>query len=151
MEDLRQATVGDEAINGTTNRAMDTSKAPNRKGSKSSLLSNERGKRGSSPMTVDPPRMWETLTGANPTLLDAAGTMWEEMDQSLMSAKSLTPLKKKPTPKKTLSTAPLGDDLDDDWSNWDTPTPKSPRWSGSTELTDPATPSHPSGEDRSVK
>ena len=153
LEDLRQATVGDEAVNGTTNRAsLDTaSKDSKRKGSKSSLLNNERGKRGTSPRPVDvSPRTWDSLTGSNPALLDAAGTMWEEMDQSRSTSKSLTPLKQKPA-AKTLSTAPLLDDLDDDWSNWDSPTPKSPRWSGSTDLTDPATPSHPSGEDRSVK
>lgn len=153
LEDLRQATVGDEAVNGTTNRAsLDTAnKGPNRKGSKSSLLSNERGKHRTSPRPAEvSPRTWDSLTGSNPALLDAAGTMWEEMDQSRTGSKSLTPLKQKPS-KKTFSTAPLADDLDDDWSNWDSPTPKSPRWSGSTELTDPATPSHPSGDDHSVK
>jgi hypothetical protein len=151
LEDLRQATVGDEAVNGTTNRAsLDiASKDPKRKGSKSSLLSNERGKRGASPRPADP-RTWDSLTGSNPALLDAAGTMWQEMDSSRTTSKSLAPLKQKPA-AKTLSTAPLIDDLDDDWSNWDSPTPKSPRWSGSTDLTDPATPSHSSGEDHSVK
>ena len=153
LEDLRQATVGDEAVNGTTNRAsLDAAnKGLNRKRSKSSLLSSERGKRGTSPRPADAsPRTWDSLTGSNPALLDAAGTMWEEMDQSRAGSKSLTPLKQKPAAKK-LSTAPLVDDLDDDWSNWDSPTPKSPRWSGSTELTDPATPLHPSGDDRLVK
>jgi hypothetical protein len=152
LEDLRQATVGDEGINGTTNRAsLDPMKDPQRKGSRSSLLSNERGRHGPPPRPSDmSPRTWDSLTGSNPALLDAAGTMWEEMDQS-RSSKSLTPLKQKSTAKK-LSTAPLVDDLDDDWSNWDTPTPKSPRWSGSTtELTDPATPSNSNGADGSVK
>lgn len=152
LEDLRQATVGDEAINGTTNRAsLDPAKDPKRRGSKSSLLSNERSNRGTSPRPSDvSPRTWDSLTGSNPALLDAAGTMWEEMDQSRPASKSLTPLKQKPG-AKTLSTAPNVDDGDDDWSNWDSPAPKSPRWSGSTELTDPATPSHSNGEDRSVK
>ena len=152
LEDLRQATVGDEAVNGTTNRAsLDPTKDPKRKTSKNSLLSNERGRHGSSPKASDTStRTWETLTGSNPALLDAAGTMWEEMDQSRPALKSLTPLKQKPA-AKTFSTTPLVDDIDDDWSNWDSPTPKSPRWSGSTELTDPATPAHSNGADRSVK
>ena len=152
LEDLRQATVGDEAVNGTTNRASlhAANKGPNRKGSKSSLSSSERGKHGQSPRLAEvSPRTWDSLTGSNPALLDAPGTMWEEMEQSSTGSKSLTPRKQKPG--KTLSTAPLVDDLDDDWSNWDSPTPKSPRWSGSTELTDPATPSQPSSDDRSVK
>jgi hypothetical protein len=59
------------------------------------------------------------------------------------------------TPKKTnrpLSlAAPNVDDLDDDWSNWDSPIPKSPRWSGSTTVSDPATPSNGSVEDSNVK
>ena len=152
LEDLRQATVGDEAITGTTNRAnLDIpNKVPNKKGSKSSLKSNGGSKRGNLPVAGDA-RTWDSLSASNPALLDAAGTMWEEMDQSRSSAKTLTPRKQEPAAAKTLSTAPLVDDLDDDWSNWDSPTPKSPRWSGSTELTDPATPSHPAGEDRSVE
>jgi hypothetical protein len=151
LEDLRQATVGDEAVTGSTNRAsLDTAnKDPKRTGSKSSLASSERGKRGTSPRPADA-RTWDSLTGSNHALLDAAGTMWEEMDQSCSASKSLTPLKQKPA-AKSLSTVPIVDDLDDDWSNWDSPTPKSPRWSGSTELTDPATPSHSKGEDHPVK
>ncbi|KAG0646466.1 hypothetical protein D0Z07_7514 [Hyphodiscus hymeniophilus] len=148
LEDLRQATVGDEAVNGTTNRAsLDTAtKDPKRRGSKGSLLSNERGKRGTSPRSADA-RTWDSLTGSNHALLDVAGTMWEEMDRS--GAKSLTPLKQEPA-ARTLSTAPLVDELDDDWSNWDSPTPKSPRWSGSTDLTDPATPAQSNREGQSV-
>ncbi|KAF4626574.1 hypothetical protein G7Y89_g11586 [Cudoniella acicularis] len=46
--------------------------------------------------------------------------------------------------------APALDDLDD-WSAWDSPTPKSPRWSGSTTVSDPATPSNGSIDDRAVK
>ena len=151
LEDLRQATVGDEAINGTTNRAsLDaSSKDPMNWGSTSSLQSNERDKHGTSPKAADA-RTWDPLTASNHALLDAAGTMWAEMDSSHSASKALPPLKQKRA-GKTLSTTPIVDELDDDWSNWDSPTPKSPRWSGSTELTDPVTPSHPSTEDRSIK
>ena len=152
LEDLRQATVGDEAINGTTNRAsLDiANKDPKRDGSKSSPLSNEREKRRTSPRPADA-RTWDSLTGSNHALLDAAGTMWEEMDGSRSASRPLNSLKQKPGAKKTLSTAPLVDDLDDEWSSWDSPAPKSPRWSGSTERSDPVTPSHPIGEDHIVK
>jgi hypothetical protein len=151
LEDLRQATVGDEAVNGRTSRlSSDTAnKGPKKKGSKGNLLSN--GKRGTSPRSVEvPPRTWDSLTGSNAALLDGTGTMWEEMRGSGAASKTLAPLKSKPA-TKTLSTAPLVDELDD-WSNWDSPTPKSPRWSGSTaELSNPATPSHPNGHDPSVE
>ena len=143
LEDLRQATVGDEAVHGSPNRTnLDASNSGTaRRGSKTSLLSNER-KRDKSPRGLSP-RTWDSLTGS-PALLDAAGSMWS--DDQLRTSK---------TPKKTnrpLSlAAPNVDDLDDDWSNWDSPTPKSPRWSGSTTMSDPATPSNGSVEDSNVK
>ncbi|KAE9364536.1 hypothetical protein N431DRAFT_355015 [Stipitochalara longipes BDJ] len=145
LEDLRQATVGDEAVNGTTTRStLDAHNGPARRGSKSSLLSND--KRRSHSPRVESPRTWDSLTGNSP-LLDAAGSLWSDMDQSHQSAMTPLPGKK----SRPLSLAAPINDLDDDWSNWDSPTPKSPRWSGSTTLSDPATPSHGSGEDRSVK
>jgi hypothetical protein len=150
LEDLRQATVGDEAVSGTTNRAsLDTAhKDLSKKGSKSSLLSNERGRHGPSPGANMPPRTWDSLTGSNTTLLDAVGTLWPDIGHLQPALKP--PAMLKPTPTKSLSLAPAADDFDDDWSNWDSPTPKSPRWSGS-ELTDPATPSHSINDDRSIK
>ena len=144
LEDLRQATVGDEAVNGTTTRSLDAHNGPARRGSKSSLLSND--KRRSHSPRVESPRTWDSLTGNSP-LLDAAGSLWTDMDQSHPSSRTPLPGKK----FRPLSLAAPINDLDDDWSNWDSPTPKSPRWSGSTTLSDPATPSHGSGEDRTVK
>jgi hypothetical protein len=143
LEDLRQATVGEEAVNGTTNRAnLDhPQKDPSRKGSKGSLLSAEKSKRGQSPK--DATRTWDTLTGPNVSLLDSGGSLWPDMEH-------IRPDPSKKKPGKTVSLAPAIGELDDDWSNWDSPAPKSPRWSGSTEISDPATPSH-SNSNNSVK
>jgi hypothetical protein len=150
LEDLRQATVGDEAVNGTTNRAsLDPSQpGPNHRGSKSSLLSNERGRPRQSPRANTSTRTWDSLTGTNLAHLDASGALWPDADQA-------NPPSKAPNQKigKILSLAPQPlDDLDEDWSNWDSPVPKSPiRWSGSTEMSDPTTPSHEVVDDRGIK
>ncbi|TVY85156.1 hypothetical protein LSUE1_G000664 [Lachnellula suecica] len=158
VEDLRQATVGDEAVNGTTiNRASteNNSNGPVRKGSRSSLLGTDKGrsqKGSSNSQTQSPrapsPRTWDSLTVGNNALLDSAGSLWPDTNQSQAATKALTPAKK----SRTLSLAAPALDDDDDWSNWDSPTPKSPRWSGSTTISeDPSTPSHGSIDDRSVK
>jgi hypothetical protein len=157
LEDLRQATVGDEIAAGTANRGIEhTSKGPViRESSKSSLLGADksRSQKGSAnSRTQSPkassPRTWGSLTGQNSALLDAAGTLWVD-DQAKAKAKTPTQAKK----SRTLSlAAPALDDDDDDWSNWDSPAPKSPRWSGSTTVSeDPATPSNGSIDDRAVK
>ncbi|KUJ17389.1 uncharacterized protein LY89DRAFT_584699 [Mollisia scopiformis] len=149
LEDLRQATVGDEAVNGTTTRsAVDAPNATGtpRRSSKGNLLNN--GKRGQSPRGSSP-RTWDSLTGNN-SLLDTANSLWSDADP--LTPASKTPLVSKKTRSISLA-APALDDLDDDWSNWDSPTPKSPRWSASTTLSepDPATPSSHNTEDRNVK
>jgi len=155
LEDLRQATVGDEAVNGTMNRASSehTSKGPVRKGSKSSLLGTDksRSQKGNS-QTQSPrassPRTWDSLTGGNTALLNAAGSLWPDGEEPQAAAKTPTPAKK----SRTLSLAAPALDDDDDWSSWDSPTPKSPRWSGSTTVSeDPATPSSGKIDDRAVK
>lgn len=141
LEDLRQATVGEEATVASNRLSIDTSPGvPKKKGSKGSLRS-DKGPRGTSPRT------WDSLTGSNLGLglSDVAVSPRLENNPSRLSVAS------KPKSKGPLSLAPVMDDLDDNWSNWDSPTPKSPRWSGSTDLSDPATPSHSTGEDRPIK
>ncbi|KAH6665626.1 hypothetical protein B0J14DRAFT_492102 [Halenospora varia] len=147
LEDLRQATVGDEAVNGNLQRTA-SCKGPVKKGSKGSLRG-DKIKRSVSPR-ITSPRTWETLTG--PALLDAAGTLWSESDTGTNRPAAKTPVTAKKTSRPISLAAPALDDLDDDWSNWDSPTPKSPRWSGSSTMsTDPATPSNASIDDRNVK
>ena len=152
LEDLRQATVGDEAVNGTTNRAsLELSQhGSNRKVSKNNL-SSDRARRGLSPKMNTSPRTWDSLTGANVALLDSSGSLWPDTDQPEPSSKTSSATKHKAG--KSVSSAPQPlDDLDDDWSNWDSPVPKSPiRWSGSTEISDPATPSHSGCDGHAVK
>lgn len=139
LEDLRQATVGDEAVNGPTSRTTLESPVskPVRNGSKGSLLGNERAKRNSNPRA----RTWETLTGET-SLMDAEG-VWPELDQPLEPS---TRVAVKKVSRPISLAAPALDDLDDDWGSWDSPTPKSPRWSGSTTSLTPATPSNASDE-----
>jgi hypothetical protein len=149
LEDLRQATVGDEAVNGTSNRStLDTQQlGTTRRSSRGSLLNN--GKRGQSPRASSP-RTWDSLTGNN-SLLDAAGSMWSEIAPLTPAPRTITANKK--TSRPISLAAPAIEDFDDDWSNWDSPTPKSPRWSASTTLSDqnPATPSSSNAEDQTVK
>jgi hypothetical protein len=152
MEDLRQATVGDEAVNGTTSRT--NSDAPHstqaRRGSKSGLL-NDQAKHKKNARTNASPRTrtWDSLTGAGDSLIDVSEPepFWSDTHPQ--------PSKKPATTKKSRPLSLAAPDLDDEgWSSWDSPTPKSPRWSGSSTLTDlttPATPSNGNVEDRNVK
>ncbi|KAH6707496.1 hypothetical protein BKA61DRAFT_615231 [Leptodontidium sp. MPI-SDFR-AT-0119] len=140
LEDLRQATVGDEAVNGTTSRSNlePTPGGPVRKSSKSSLASDR--KRGQSPRSMSP-RTWETLTGSSP-LIDLG-------DEEPVRPRARSPSTIKKSRPLSLAAPPL-DDLDDDWAAWDSPIPKSPRWSGSTTVSNPATPSN-GNDDENVK
>ncbi|KAH7323939.1 hypothetical protein BKA65DRAFT_511731 [Rhexocercosporidium sp. MPI-PUGE-AT-0058] len=140
LEDLRQATVGDEAVNGTTSRSTlePSPGGPVRKNSKSSLT-NDR-KRGQSPRSMSP-RTWETLTGSSP-LIDLG-------DEEPVRPRARSPSGIKKSRPLSLAAPPL-DDLDDDWAAWDSPIPKSPRWSGSTTVSNPATPSN-GNDDENVK
>ncbi|RFU33444.1 hypothetical protein B7463_g2866, partial [Scytalidium lignicola] len=142
LEDLRQATVGDEAITGVKKQPNTNNDAQhngiNRKASKGSLSGSSNG-RGKAQVHTNKeksePRTWDTLTGNNAALFDVAGTLWE--DQTRQSLKGTKATRKQ---AKSLSLAPaVVSDFDDDWSNWDSPPPKSPtRWSGSTAASDTA-------------
>lgn len=110
MEDLRQATVGDEALKSPPPRSNTESnaKSVSRKASKQSLAptrgqSSSRGKSNS--------RTRESTARANITVPDKAPPMTPNSENKLDIPS-----------------------LDDDWSNWDSPFSKngSPRWSSST-------------------
>ncbi|ESZ93415.1 hypothetical protein SBOR_6208 [Sclerotinia borealis F-4128] len=144
LEDLRQATVGDEAVNGTANQrsSLDaTQRGLHKRVSKGSL----RVRRGKSPRP-DPSsqRTWDSLTGDNSALLDLGGALWQD-SETLAAPMKPTNVQKKSARPNSFPTPTLDDD---DWPNWDFPTPKSPmRWSGSSTLSGPATPGNTSGED----
>ncbi|KAH8805924.1 hypothetical protein F5884DRAFT_801112 [Xylogone sp. PMI_703] len=153
LEDLRQATVGDEAITGVKKPSTNNDATHNkihRKASKGNLSSHSNGhKKSQSQASKDkqPPRTWETLTGNNAALFDVAGTLWEDQTRQTMKETKESKTARKQT--KSLSTAPaVVSDFDDDWSNWDSPPPKSPtRWSGSTVVSDTATTLSKGGDD----
>ncbi|TVY32557.1 hypothetical protein LOCC1_G008694 [Lachnellula occidentalis] len=143
LEDLRQATVGDEIANSAANRGIEqTSKEPIiRKSSKSSLLGADKIRSQKSSPRDSPrasPRTWDSLTGGDSVLLDAAEKL---LSDNQAETKTRKPLPKPAKKSRTLSLAAPALDDDDDWSNWDSPAPKSPRWSGSTTVSeDLATP-----------
>lgn len=142
LEDLRQATVGEEATTTAPRLGADVAAiGPKKKGSKTSLKTRDKSR---SPGATTSPRTWDPLTGSGVGLGLSDGVATLSSDG--LSKKDVTATQKVTVP---LSLAPAIDDLDDNWSNWDSPTPKSPRWSGSTDLSNPATPSH--AENRSVK
>jgi hypothetical protein len=143
MEDLRQATVGDEASDDPIKKQQTLSaKAPVRKVSKGSLRG-DKGRKVPSPRPVSP-RTWETLTGT-PSLDTVEPGSESDTPRPTKTTIGVTEPK---APKASTSAAP---DLDDEWPSWDSPIPKSPRWSSSTAASDPATPSHDSAADSTVK
>ncbi|RDW88251.1 hypothetical protein BP6252_00283 [Coleophoma cylindrospora] len=132
LEDLRQATVGDEAMVGTSRSFhLDGSShsSLSRRGSKGSLLTSEKLGRGAH--SKSPVRTQDSLTGSSPTSS-------EENNTKSQRTRSKSPVAvKKKSKSISVSNPSAIADLDDDWSNWDTP--DSPRWSGTT-LDDPLTP-----------
>jgi hypothetical protein len=148
LEDLRQATVGDEAITGKPTRSGQDSprSGPRRRPSPNSQATGEASQSPQRSKDDLSPRTWDSLTGNNSVLVDAGGTTYY-VDESRRKAKSTTPASEadnKPFP-------PDADELDDSWGNWDSPVPVSPRWSGSTELSGPATPTTANTENRAVQ
>ncbi|CAG8973171.1 hypothetical protein HYALB_00008763 [Hymenoscyphus albidus] len=141
MEDIRQATVGDEAAHEPTKQNLGV-RAPSRKVSRGNLRNADRTRKVSTPRSASP-RNWETLTGT------PAPAEWEQSEHE-QTTQTTTGLKSK-APKTVSLAASALDDLDDDWSNWDSPPPKSPRWSSSTTASDPATPSNSNLDDRAIK
>jgi hypothetical protein len=123
IEDLRQATVGDEGVNGTGTRITATGPAnvARRQTSKSSLK-NQGKSSGRRSKLEDVP----STDGA--ALIDIGGAFWKEHGIE-------------PTPKKSAQTK-LGPnearEVDESWENWDSPAPRtsSPRWSSSTFVSD---------------
>ena len=133
MEDIRQATIGDEATGQTNKVTPDPVKAASKKSSKNNLRNSEK-RRGQSPRGSPQPRMRDTSSGS---LLDAA-----EPGADKSRPRTKTSLSKQKISRPLSLAAPAIDDLDEGWSNWDSPVPKSPRWSGSSATTDaPLTPS----------
>lgn len=150
LEDLRQATVGEEATASTPRTVNEIAHTgPRKKISKTSLIVHDRGG-GRSPVGSSTPRTWDSLTGSQIGLGLGLGIS-NGKNPLLSDSQTKASVSSKQKATVPLSLAPPIDDLDDNWSNWDSPAPKSPRWSGSTDISSPATPSHTADEGRPVK
>ncbi|KAI1007950.1 hypothetical protein K3495_g286 [Podosphaera aphanis] len=145
LEDLRQATVGDEGVNGKVNHNS-SSVEPTNKSFRRSRQSNvfEIEKR-SNAQKVPSPRTWETLTGTPPP-----SYIWNETGSRLTNETPSKVKKHKPLPL-TASILDNPEDPDDSWSAWDDSIPKSPRWSDSSANSSPLTPPDSGSFDGNIK
>ncbi|KAG9244732.1 hypothetical protein BJ878DRAFT_55644 [Calycina marina] len=146
LEDLRQATIGDEAVSG--NASHQTIQVSHSALAKKVSKGNLNGRSSTTPKRAGSPRTWDSLT--NPDLglglSDSPGPSWlPETSRRGVKMSGGT----KPKTPRPLSFAPAVED--DDWSNWDSPTPKSPRWSGSTDASHPMTPANSNSHESAVK
>ncbi|AEO62918.1 db7a75ad-e93a-49f4-ac2e-51dc724c7ef1 [Thermothielavioides terrestris] len=145
MEDLRQATVGDEPITGqgTYLRGMDGSMRPTVTGSLNSAVS--AGDQDTIRASGNPrPRATSAFEDTPKTSKQEQNSQTgkDEGGQfgDVPPPKPPRPLQRSKTdagttkPTKRFSWTPLAmDSVDDnDWSNWDSPSSTSPRWSGTT-------------------
>ncbi|KAL2810962.1 hypothetical protein BJX63DRAFT_400581 [Aspergillus granulosus] len=128
LEDIRQATVGDEGINATESRTM---QPPRNRDSSSASRSRDRlsvqeGKPSRSPSSGK--RSPGTRTSGNsskPADIDAS--FWSEFGIDSSAQKSPNALKTPQTPRDPNSHKhedPNTLDVDETWDDWDTPQPK---------------------------
>lgn len=138
MEDLRQATVGEEPITGQgmTGRAMDgntksaTVRTPNNAGDQDTIRASGNPR----------PRVSSAFNGALEASNQAEeGPEEDDGDNDSNGPPRPTTLRRSKTDAgarstKRFSWTPLSADAydDNDWSNWDSPSTQSPRWSGTT-------------------
>jgi len=135
VEDLRQATVGDEGINGTTSRSTEL----NPKQSNASLSGKANNRSVSNPKS----KQAQPTYGDNSALIDIGGSFWR--DNGLESAET-SPTTKKKVPAKAAQKKNRPDskiltpqkpvrDFEESWDTWDTPVSAPPE-SGSSNATD---------------
>ncbi|KAI2621680.1 hypothetical protein GGR54DRAFT_639014 [Hypoxylon sp. NC1633] len=122
VEDLRQATVGDEAISGTTNRTSEMVSRLGRMESDQDTIRASAANRGRIPFQTEPEAIAETPSRSS------TGSFSDRAQHRRTESRPESKT------KKHFSWTPLTYDSfdDDDWSNWDTPNAKTSRWSGST-------------------
>ncbi|KAK8031736.1 hypothetical protein PG990_001470 [Apiospora arundinis] len=123
VEDLRQATVGDEGISATSNRTSGFGPRLNRSESADQdTIRASSANRGPIPFREDFEAFEDT---------PSKSTTGSFNDRAQNRGNASRP---EPKPRKHFSWTPLTfDDVgDDDWSNWDSPNVKTTRWSGST-------------------
>ncbi|KAI0490545.1 hypothetical protein F4859DRAFT_500870 [Xylaria cf. heliscus] len=117
VEDLRQATVGDEAVSGTTNRTTEIGLRSNKKEGDQDTIRASTASRGRIPFPTEP---------------DSQSDSPSSSSENVQHRRTVS--KPEPRARKHFSWTPLTFDNfnDDDWSHWDTPNVKTSRWSGST-------------------
>ncbi|KAI0871421.1 hypothetical protein GGS24DRAFT_471653 [Hypoxylon argillaceum] len=122
VEDLRQATVGDEAISGTTNRTTEMGLRLNKMEGDQDTIRASTSNRGRIPFPTEPGSPSDTLS--RPSTSSSGDHLQHRRTAS----------RPEPRARKHFSWTPLTfENLDDDdWSNWDSPSVKTSRWSGST-------------------
>ncbi|KAK7967430.1 uncharacterized protein PG986_001707 [Apiospora aurea] len=122
VEDLRQATVGDEGISATSNRTSGFGSRFNRTESDQDTIRASSASRGPMPFRDDFEPFEDT---------PSKSTSGSFNDRAQNRGTTSRP---DPKPRKHFSWTPLTfDDVgDDDWSNWDSPNVRTTRWSGST-------------------
>ncbi|KAI1415228.1 hypothetical protein F5Y13DRAFT_187331 [Hypoxylon sp. FL1857] len=122
VEDLRQATVGDEAISGTTNRTSEMVSRQGRMEGDQDTIRASASNRGRIPFQNEPDSATETPQK------QSAGSFSDRFQHRHTGSRA------EPKAKKHFSWTPLTFDSfdDEDWSNWESPNVKTARWSGST-------------------
>ncbi|KAI9763777.1 MAG: hypothetical protein M1840_009102 [Geoglossum simile] len=145
IEDLRQATVGDEGVNATASRTATSpglTSTPNgakKQGTKGNLRGNGRSPNGQIASSNNLASSSESLKGGKGSLSDARDSFWKE--HGVQTPGRPTVVRQKDSSDETGLTLQLteglkgADDDEDSWENWDSPDtklPPSPRWSSST-------------------
>ncbi|KAI9665596.1 MAG: hypothetical protein M1829_005676 [Trizodia sp. TS-e1964] len=130
IEDLRQATVGDEAINGTVSRSssnLSTPKGARKKGSKNSLKGSGKSPNRRSPGGALGSLIPNGKVDTRPETLDSNAAFWKENGAEEKTIKEKSPQE----PARQTEEYGYGDES---WGIWDSPVSKgaSPRWSTST-------------------
>ncbi|KAI0805781.1 hypothetical protein GGR55DRAFT_255691 [Xylaria sp. FL0064] len=122
VEDLRQATVGDEAISGTTNRTAEMGLRTEKMDGNQDTIRASAASRGRIPFHTELD---------SPSDSPSSSSMSNSGDRSQHRRTSSRP---EARTRKHFSWTPLTFDNfdDDDWANWDSPNVKTSRWSGST-------------------
>jgi hypothetical protein len=122
VEDLRQATVGDESISGTTNRTTDMGSRPDRVDGDQDTIRASTANRGRIPFPTELDSPSDTSSRSSP------GSFSDRFQHRRTASRP------EARTRKHFSWTPLTFENfdDDDWSNWDSPNVKTSRWSGST-------------------
>lgn len=127
LEDIRQATVGDEGINGTETRGMSGSSlaAPTVRKRDSSSRSRDRLSGHGGKASKSPQRGSTTTTGKETTSTDIDASFWNEFGIDTPGQKSPRSRASENPPRGlTGPDSSLGVESDDNWDTWGTPQPK---------------------------